>query len=75
MADSLITSALKAFADSLEHDIQHQTETPSAWIQKHFYVHDPRQPKSGRSLGKPGPIRLTDHQIRIKPCLLRLMEN
>lgn len=39
-------------------------ETPSQWIEKHFYVPDPRDPVTGEVL-PPGPIRLAEYQRRI----------
>lgn len=37
---------------------------PSEWLQRHFYVPEPRDVITGEVL-PPGPIRLADHQIRI----------
>lgn len=39
-------------------------ETPSDWIEKHFYVPDPRDPETGELLPA-GPIRLAKYQKRI----------
>lgn len=39
-------------------------ELPSEWIEKHFYVPDPRDPETGELL-PPGPLRLFPHQKRI----------
>lgn len=39
-------------------------ETPSDWIEKYFYVNDPRDPVTGEFLS-PGPIVLADHQRRL----------
>lgn len=44
--------------------IEKATETPSTWIEKHFYVPDPRDPVTGETK-PPGPIILADHQRRI----------
>lgn len=49
--------------------IEKQTETPSSWISKHFYVPDPRDPVTGETL-PPGPLRLADHQARIVDAAL-----
>jgi len=40
------------------------SESPSDWIEKYFYVPDPRDPVTGAFL-KPGPIILAEHQRRI----------
>jgi hypothetical protein len=40
------------------------TERPSEWIERYFYVPDPRDPVTGEFL-PPGPIRLSEHQKRI----------
>jgi len=40
------------------------TELPSEWIEKHFYVPDPRDPETGELLPA-GPLRLFPHQKRI----------
>lgn len=50
------------------------TETPSEWIQKHFYVPDVRDPLTGEFLG-PGPIKLAEHQSRIIDEALSKDEN
>jgi hypothetical protein len=62
---SLIESALQAFADGLKQDVIKNEERPSEWIQKHFYVPDPRDPITGDFIGSPGPIQLAEHQARI----------
>lgn len=41
-----------------------QTQTPSDWLEEHFYVPDPRDPITGAELPN-GPIRLAKHQKRI----------
>lgn len=49
---------------NLLREVQKKTETPSEWIEKHFYVPDPRDPVTGETL-PPGPLRLAEHQKRI----------
>lgn len=49
---------------NLDQEATKRTERPSDWIERHFYVPDPRDPITGNSL-PPGPIRLADHQRRI----------
>lgn len=53
---------------------QKSTETPSQWIEKHFYVPDPRDPITGERL-PPGPMRLAEHQRRIIDEALSKKEN
>jgi hypothetical protein len=45
-------------------EAEKKTETPSEWIEKHFYVPDPRDPVTDERL-PPGPLRLANHQKRI----------
>jgi hypothetical protein len=55
--DSVFSQRLKARVEKI-------TEKPSEWIERYFYVPDPRDPVTGEFLS-PGPIRLSDHQKRI----------
>jgi hypothetical protein len=50
------------------------TETPSEWIEKHFYVPDPRDPLTGERLPA-GPLRLAPHQRKIIDAALEKDEN
>jgi hypothetical protein len=45
-------------------ETQLSTEKPSTWIEKNFYVPEPRDVITGAVL-PPGPIRLAEHQRRI----------
>ncbi|MFA7101109.1 MAG: hypothetical protein WC196_05065 [Bacilli bacterium] len=65
MQNTLIDSALRNLAEGLQNSIDKATEKPSEWIQKYFYVPDPRDPITGKFIGRPGPIMLTDHQAAI----------
>lgn len=64
-AGSLIENALNAFADGLQQAVDLTTEKPSDWIQREFYVPDPRDPITGKFIGTPGPIILAQHQCDI----------
>lgn len=55
--DSVFSQRLKARVEKI-------TEKPSEWIERYFYVPDPRDPITGEFLS-PGPIRLSEHQKRI----------
>ena len=55
--DSVFSQRLKARVEKI-------TEKPSEWIERYFYVPDPRDPVTGEFL-PPGPIRLSEHQKRI----------
>jgi phage terminase large subunit-like protein len=52
------------FSQQLLQEVTRQTERPSEWIEKHFYVPTPRNLLTGEEL-PPGPIRLDDHQKRV----------
>jgi hypothetical protein len=65
MQNTLIDVAVKSLIDGLQQSLDDQVELPSDWIEKNFYVPDPRDPITGKFLGKPGPIRLARHQIDI----------
>lgn len=60
--------------DSLKREVEKKSETPSSWLQKNFYVPDPRDPVTGEML-PPGPIRLSDHQAKIIDAALEKDEN
>lgn len=61
---TLLSDTLASLSKQLERAAIQRTESPSEWIQKHYYVPDPRDPKTGELLS-PGPIRLTKLQERI----------
>jgi hypothetical protein len=50
--------------DRLTGESREVYEAPSEWIEKHFYVPEPRDVETGEIL-PPGPIRLAPHQRRI----------
>lgn len=56
--------ALLFLSNKLDNRVEQLTEKPSGWIQKHFYVPDPRDPVTG-DYKRPGPIILAEHQIRL----------
>ena len=64
MSDSLLNQALLSLSNRLSDRAEQLTEKPSEWIQKHFYVPDPRDPVTGEHK-RPGPIILAEHQIRL----------
>lgn len=53
-----------AFLRTLTQKTEKIREKPSDWIEKYFYVPDPRDPVTGDFL-QAGPIRLAEHQKRI----------
>lgn len=62
---TLIESALQQLVAGLEQSLEKIEEKPSNWIQKNFYVPDPRDPITGEFMHKPGPIILAQHQCDI----------
>jgi hypothetical protein len=58
--DSL-TRGLLEFNQALQNKTTENLELPSEWIEKHFYVPEPRDVITGEIM-PPGPIRLADHQ-------------
>lgn len=74
MSDSLLNQALLSLSDRLDKKVSESNELPSEWIQKHFYVPDPRDPVTGE-LKRPGPIILADLQIRLIDEALSKDEN
>lgn len=60
----MLTQTLLQLSTSLKQEAEKTTELPSEWIEKHFYVPDPRDPITGDRLSV-GPIRLAEHQRRI----------
>ena len=65
MQNSLIENAVQQLVDGLEQHVKKETEQPSEWIQKNFWVPDPRDPLTGELLSRPGPIILAQHQCDI----------
>ena len=61
---SALTDALRYLADRVETAVESQHILPSEWIERHFYVPEPRDIRTGKTL-LPGPIRLAEHQRRI----------
>lgn len=49
---------------NLQQEAETVAETPSEWIEKYFYVPDPRDPITG-DMYPSGPLRLAEHQKRI----------
>lgn len=75
MQNSLIDTALNAFLEGMQQAVDTAEEAPSEWIQKHFYVPDPRNPKTGKLLPTAGPIMLAPHQCAIINEALSKREN
>lgn len=65
MQNSLINTALQQLIDGLQQEVDRYDEKPSDWIQKNFWVPDPRDPVTGREYNRPGPIILAQHQCDI----------
>src|SRR5690606_819097 len=63
-SENLLERLDSVFSQRLKARVEKITEKPSEWIERYFYVHDPRDPITGEFLS-PGPIRLSDHQRRI----------
>lgn len=61
---NLVIDSLTRLSEQFGRAAIRRTEAPSEWIQKHYYVPDPRDPKTGELLS-PGPIRLTKLQCKI----------
>lgn len=55
---------METLSKNLLREVDRTSETPSEWIEKHFYVPDPRDPVTGAVLPA-GPLRLSEHQKRI----------
>lgn len=60
----LYNQALSDLADRFDRAAQDEKELPSEWLQKYFWIPEPRDPLTDQ-LFPPGPIRLAEHQIRI----------
>lgn len=60
----LISSALERMITKLESSSKQQILPPSEWLEKHFWIPEPRDPITGE-LYPPGPIRLVEYQKRI----------
>jgi hypothetical protein len=61
---TLLDQIDQRFNDKLKNKLSEISETPSDWIEKYFYVPDPRDPITDE-MCPPGPIRLADFQKRI----------
>jgi phage terminase large subunit-like protein len=60
----LISSALERMVNKLENISDQRTIPPSEWLEKYFWIPEPRDPVTDM-LYPPGPIRLVEHQRRI----------
>lgn len=60
----LISSALERMVSKLELTSQKIVLAPSAWLEKHFWIPEPKDLVTAEPL-PPGPIRLAEHQKRI----------
>lgn len=63
-SEDILTQALLDLASRLETAAQKTKELPSDWLEKYYYVPEPRDPETGDPLPA-GPIVLADHQRRI----------
>lgn len=62
--NDLISAALERMASKLEASSKQILIPPSEWLEKYFWVPEPKDPITGEILPK-GPIRLAEHQKRI----------
>lgn len=62
MQNSLIQNAMQQLVMGLQQEVRRQEEKPSDWIERNFWVPDPRDPVTGEFDGVPGPIKLAQHQ-------------
>lgn len=62
--DDLISTALDRMITKLEANSQKVLLPPSEWMERYFWINEPRDPVTGERL-PPGPIRLDTHQKRI----------
>lgn len=62
MQNSLIQNAMQQLVMGLQQEVRKQEEKPSEWIERNFWVPDPRDPVTGEFDGRPGPIKLAQHQ-------------
>lgn len=60
----LLTQSILDLATRFDKAAEEERETPSDWLEKHYYIPTPRDPVTGTELPS-GPIRLADHQRRI----------
>lgn len=63
-SENLLERLDSVFSQRLKARVEKITEKPSEWIERYFYVPDPRDPITGEFLS-PGPIRLSEHQKKI----------
>lgn len=62
--NGLVEQAFSRSLSRLEAISEQITDSPADWIEKYFYVPDPKDPITGDKLA-PGPLRLASHQKRI----------
>jgi phage terminase large subunit-like protein len=70
----LLEQAINRFSDNLQAKAEQIIDSPSAWIEKYFWVPDPRDPYTGERLPA-GPMVLATHQRRIIDEALRRLPN
>src|SRR3972149_1057488 len=62
--NGLVEQAFSRSLSRLEGVTEQITDSPADWIEKYFYVPDPRDPITDEHFS-PGPLRLATHQKRI----------